>query len=69
MLEWTLYLIVGFIALFPSLWLAVKGKQYTNKLISKEHIEESSPKSWPGDIVATAVFFVYSVLMFIWMPT
>ena len=68
-MNWTAYLIIGFILLFPSLWLAVKGKEWTNKLISKEHIEESSPWSWPGDIVATAVFFVYSVLMYAWMPT
>lgn len=67
--SWTVYLIVGFIALVPSLWLAVKGKEWTNKLLSKEQIEESSPKSWLGDLVATGVFFVYSVLMYLWMPT
>jgi hypothetical protein len=67
-MNWFVYLLVGFIAIIPTFWLAIKGKEWTNKILFKNEVEESSPKSWPGDIVATAVFFVYSVIIFNYMP-
>ena len=67
-MDWFYFSLIGVLCFFPSFYIAIKLKELTNKLISKERIEESSPKSWPGDLMATLIFFIYSVLMYQWMP-
>lgn len=67
-MSWLTYMIIGFFTLLPTFWLALKGKVWTNQLLFKGDVDEGSPKSWLGDIVATGVFFVYSVVMYNWMP-
>lgn len=67
-MDWFYFSLISVLCFIPSFFLAIKLKELTNKLISKEDIDESSPKSWPGDLMASSIFFIYAVLMFQWMP-
>jgi hypothetical protein len=67
-MHWLYFSLIAVLCFIPCVFLAVKLKEATNKLISKEDIDESSPKSWPGDLVATLIFFIYSILVYRWMP-
>ncbi len=67
-MDWFYFSLIGVLCFIPAFFLAIKLKAGINKLISNETIDESSPKSWPGDLAATLIFFFYSVLMYQWMP-
>lgn len=62
------FILLGFLGFIISIFLAIKTKEFTNKLLFKSEAPEWSYKSSIGDFLAIMVLYLYTVVMFKLMP-